>query len=281
MVESCQVGSYEKAFPEWLPLSSMFEISKDVGYDFFELSIDRTDKRINRLYDTSFKKELNRIIEKEGNYIGSVCLSALGTYTLGNPDETNRERAMDIFKHSLAFAKEFGIRIVQIPAYDVPKFAVGTSETDSLFEENLRRMIDLASAYGIIVGLENMENKYMDSIMKSMRLVNGINSPYFQLYPDSGNITSAAILGGYDIRADMDKGRGHYVAFHLKETSPNKYGGLFYGEGHVDFARQVELAWKLNVRRFVMEYWHTEGRDWQKDLKKAYAFCVDNIKKIV
>lgn len=281
MIKPYQIGSWEKSFPDELPLSDKIKASKAVGYDFMEISIDRTDRRINRLYDTSFRKELEKITAREGLYIGSVCLSALGTYTLGSPDTAVREKAMDIFRRALLLSGEFGIKTIQIPAYDVPKSAVGTSETDRLFKENLRKCIDLASVYGITVGLENMENSYMESVTKCMALINEINSPYFQLYPDSGNITSAAIINGYDAETDMNEGRGHYSAFHLKETRPGKYGGLFYGEGHVDFTRQVLAAWRLGARRFVMEYWHIDGRDWYEDLSAAYAFFVDRMKKVV
>ena len=71
----------------------------------------------------------------------------------------------------------------------------------------------------------------------------------------------------------MFAGMGHYVAFHLKETRPDKYGGLFYGDGHVDFVKTTNYAWLLGARRFVMEYWFTGNPEWQNDLKKANELC--------
>ena len=53
------------------------------------------------------------------------------------------------------------------------------------------------------------------------------------MYSDAGNVTSAARIYGKDPVEDFNLGRNHHLAFHLKETRPNKYGGLFYGEGHV------------------------------------------------
>lgn len=273
------VGSYEKAFPEEVSLSDMLSTSAVCGYDFFELSIDRSDKRIDRLYNWEFHKKLISILNNSPIGIGSICLSALGTYTLGNPDKANRTKAIDIFMHAVLFAEECNIPMVQIPACDVPKFDVRTEYTDKLFMENLASMIDFASVHGVLVGLENMENDYMDSVKKSMRAVNRVKSPYFQLYPDAGNITSAAILSHDDIEKDMSTGKGHYLAFHLKETRPNKYGGLFYGEGHVNFEKVTYLAWRLGVRRFVMEYWYTGNPEWQADLKKANYLCRNWINK--
>ena len=267
------VGSYEKAFPDTVSLQEMLIISAESGYDFFEISIDRTDERISRLYSQEFQDDLLRITDNSPIPIGSICLSALGTYTFGNPDIHNRQKAIDVFKNAVLFAKKFRIPILQIPACDVPKFDTRSEISDKTFLDTLVSMVEYASIHGVLVGLENMENDYMDSVMKCMRAINKINSPYFQLYPDAGNITSAALLSHTDIIKDMYAGMGHYIAFHLKETRPNKYGGLFYGEGHVDFCETTKIALELGARRFVMEYWYTGNPEWQTDLKKANVLC--------
>jgi L-ribulose-5-phosphate 3-epimerase UlaE len=259
----------------------MLALSGEVGYDYFEISIDRTDKRIDRLYNSEIQDELEKTLKHSHVKIGSICLSALGTYTLGNPDESNRQKALDIFKHAILFAERFNIPILQIPACDVPKFDIRTKQSDSLFLDGLSSMIEYASIHNVLVGLENMENDYMDSVRKCMRAISKVASPYFQLYPDAGNLTSAAFLSGETIEKDMFSGKGHYCAFHLKETRPNKYGGLFYGEGHVDFSQATKFAWELGVRRFVMEYWYTGNPEWLSDLKRANKMCRHWVEKAI
>lgn len=266
------IGAYEKAFPEKLSIDKMFSLAKEAGYDFFELSIDRTEKRIGRVYDLDFTDSLKQVIKKQNFPVGSICLSALSTYTLGNSDKVILEKAIDIFKHTVVFASNIGARIVQIPAYDMPKFDKRNDDTDKLFFTNIAKAVEFASMYGIVLGLENMENDYMDKVSKCMRLINYINSPYLQLYPDSGNIMSAN-LDEKSYHQDMKTGVGHYIAFHLKETRPEKYGGLFYGEGHVDFPLLTKYAIELGVRRFVLEYWYTGNSLWKEDLIKARELC--------
>lgn len=274
-----QIGIYEKAVPEDYSIHEILEICKESGYDFFEISIDRTDKRIERLYDKSFIKTLKKDIDEIGLPVGSMCLSALGTYTLGNPNSDIEAKAKDIFFRAISFAEELGLRIVQIPACDVPKNESHTGETHKKYVENLKTLIEYASAHSVIIGLENMEDDYMDNVEKTTRLVNEINSPYFLLYSDSGNITSAAKIYDTDIRRDMLIGKNKYCAFHLKETRPNKYGGLFYGEGHVDFERVMKTAWEdLRIRRYVLEYWYTGNPSWKDDLIKAREMCENWIK---
>jgi L-ribulose-5-phosphate 3-epimerase len=265
---------YEKAVPETYSLSEMLKIGKDTGYDFFEISIDRTKERIERLFDKDLCKKLVHSIEKTDFLIGSMCLSALGTYTLGNSDKEIEKKALNIFYHAVDFAERLGIRIIQIPACDVPKNATHTEETDRKFIENLQRAIEYSSAHSVMIGLENMEDSYMDKVEKCMRIVQRFNSPYFCLYPDSGNIVSASKLYKTDIYSDMISGRNKYCAFHLKETKPGKYGGLFYGDGHVDFQNIMDITWnELGIRRYVLEYWYTGNPKWEKDLIIAQNLC--------
>ena len=274
-----QIGIYEKAIPEEYTIRQMLEFCKDAKYDFFEISIDRTDKRIGRLYDQDFIKTLKKDAEEVGLPIGSMCLSGLGTYTLGNPDPKTVEKAIEIFLHAIDFAERVGIRIIQIPACDVPKNEEHTKDTDRRFIENLKIMIDYASAHSMIIGLENMEDEYMDTVEKSMRLLEAVNSPLFLLYSDAGNITSASKLYGTSIENDMLMGKNKYCAIHLKETRPNKYGGLFYGDGHVDFQNIIKTTWKdLGIRRYVLEYWYTGNPYWKQDLKNARQMCVNWIR---
>lgn len=268
-----QIGMYEKAVPEEYSVPQMLILAKEAGYDFFEISIDRTEKRISRLYDEEYQHELLDAAAYAGMPIRSLCLSALGTYTLGSPDPSVENRAKEIGTQAVLFAEKLGIRIVQVPACDMPKFDPRTEETNRRFFANMKALAEFAAAHGVMLALENMENDYMNSVAKCMRMVEFIGSPYFQLYPDAGNIMSAALSEQTNIEEDMQAGKGHYAAFHLKETRPNKFGGLFYGEGHVNFPRLVGNAWKLGARRFVMEYWYTGSEEWKLDLTRARAFC--------
>ena len=272
-MKNYQIGMYEKAVPEEHSVPEMLVLGREAGYDFFEISIDRTEQRIARLYEKGYAAQLLRVAAEGGIPLRSVCVSALGTYTLGNEDPETVRRARDIFLRAVDFAAQTGARMIQIPACDVPKGGPHTPDTDRRFAGNLRELMEYAAANGVPVGLENMEDGYMDSVEKSLRLIDAVHSPYFRLYSDAGNITSAAKLSGTDPVDDLEKGKGRYIAFHLKETKPGRYGGLAYGEGHVDFRRMVSAAWQLGIRRYVMEYWYTGSNAWKNDLKHARELC--------
>ena len=62
-----------------------------------------------------------------------------------------------------------------------------------------------------------------------MVYVNRVNSPYLNVYPDLGNVTNAAVTYGTDVEEDLETGRGHLAAMHLKETLPGKFREIPFG----------------------------------------------------
>ena len=273
MMGAYLVGIYEKAFPEQLSLAEMLQYAKQAGYDFYELNIDRTEKRIGRLYDPAFPDLLKSAADRTGMRISSIGLSALGTYTLGNRDLEISARGMEILKKTILLAEDLGTRTIQIPACDMPKGEAADENTHRRFLRNMREAVEFASAHAVVLGLENMENAYMNSIEKCSTILEAVSSPYLQLYPDSGNLTNAWSNDADAILRDMEKVKGHCLAFHLKEVIPTRFGGLFYGDGIVDFPLLTKKAFDVGARRFVMEYWYTGNPNWQDDLKKARCLC--------
>jgi len=68
---------------------------------------------------------------------------------------------------------------------------------------------------------------------------------------------------------DLESGRGHLLAIHLKETVPGKYREIPFGTGHVDFPAVIGKVWDLGVRRFVTEMWDTGKDCWKEDILHA------------
>ena len=60
----------------------------------------------------------------------------------------------------------------------------------------------------------------MDTVGKAMAYLHLVGSPYLGVYPDIGNLKNAAALYGSNLLPDLELGRGHTYAAHLKETIP-------------------------------------------------------------
>lgn len=263
------IGLYEKAMPKIMSWKEMLQCAKECGYDFVEISIDETDPRLSRLDWTKEQRlELVGIMKEVGIPIRTMCLSGHRKYPFGASDPAVRARGMEIMEKAIEFADDLGIRIIQLAGYDV-YYEEGTPESERLFRENLAKAVRMAEAKGILMGFETMETSFMDTVGKSMKYVQLINSPYLGVYPDSGNLTNASKLYGTDVLADIESGRGHIVAMHLKETIPGHYREIPFLTGHVDFESIIATAWSMGVRRYVTEMWDVGKDFWKEDIKFA------------
>lgn len=132
----------------------------------------------------------------------------------------------------------------------------------------------------MIIGLETMENNFMNTVWKAMYYVQQIDSVYLNVYPDSGNLKNAAVsLGNSEIQ-DLLAGKGHITSLHLKETVPGKFREIPYGTGHVDFQKIIEAAWAIGIRKYVTEFWYKGSLTWKEDIQQANTMMraiLDNI----
>lgn len=263
------IGLYEKAMPKTLDWRARLECARDCGYDFVEISIDETQERLSRLEWTREQRmELLSVMNETGIPIRTMCLSGHRKYPFGASDPAVRARSMEIMEKAICLADDLGIRIIQLAGYDV-YYEEGTAETERLFRENLEKAVRMAEAKGILLGFETMETAFMNTVEKSMKYVTQINSPYLGVYPDAGNLTNAAKTYGTEVPEDLETGRGHLIAMHLKETVPGKFREIPFLTGHVNFEAVIGKAWALGVRRFVTELWDVGSPDWKDAIRFA------------
>lgn len=272
MKKGYQLGLYEKSMPVTLTWCEKLTAAKDAGFDYVEMSIDETDEKLARLeMKAEEMDEIRAAMRRTGVMFGSICLSGHRKYPLGDPDPVKRTRGMEIMENAIDFAVALGIRTIQLAGYDV-YYDEGTEETRAAFVGNLRGAAQMAARGGVQLGFETMETAFMDTVEKAMYYVDIVRSPYLGVYPDSGNLTNASLIYGKSVLDDMETGRGHIIALHLKESVPGKYREIPFGTGHVDFAAVAKKAWALGVRRYVGEFWYTGNADWKGDLSFANTF---------
>jgi L-ribulose-5-phosphate 3-epimerase/hexulose-6-phosphate isomerase len=246
--------------------------TKLAGFDYLELSLDETDEKLSRLdWDENEIRTVRRAIDETGVQIRSMCLSGHRRFPLGDPDEGIQRKSLDIMQNAIILSVRLGIRVIQIAGYDV-YYKQPSAVTRETFAKNLRISVGMAAREGVILAFETMETPFIDTVKKAVFWINRIYSPYLQIYPDIGNITNAALIYGADVSVDLESGAGHLAALHLKETRPGVYREVPYGTGHVDFAEAAKIAWRLGVRLYVGEFWHTGGENWRKTLRDNNCF---------
>ena len=268
-----ELGLYEKSMPNTLSFREKLETVKATGFDFLEISIDETDEKLSRLEWTKEERQqlLNDMFET-GVPIRSMCLSGHRKYPFGSHDEATRARSLEIMEKAIQLADDLGVRVIQLAGYDV-YYEEGDAVTLDYFIQNLKKATEMASQKGILLGFETMETPFMNTVEKSMRFVELVNSPYLQVYPDSGNLMNASLEpGAKNVYEDIELGRGHIVAAHLKETIPGHYREIPFGTGQIDFKRMVDTFLSIGVNRFTGEFWYVGQENWLEDIKFANQF---------
>ncbi|MBQ6207351.1 MAG: L-ribulose-5-phosphate 3-epimerase [Oscillospiraceae bacterium] len=274
------LGLYEKAMPPGLSWEEKLSFAKSCGYDFVEISVDEKDEKLARLdWSADERRELVDTMSRVGLPLRSMCLSGHRKYPLGASDPAVRARSMEIMEKAIQLADDLGIRIIQLAGYDV-YYEESTAETKAAFLDNLRLAAEMAAVKGISLGFETMETDFMNTVWKSMYYVKLVGSPWLGVYPDSGNLTNAALSSGGNVLDDLESGRGHIVALHLKETVPGVFREVPFLTGHVNFPAVIQKAWSMGIRRYVTEMWYVGNDDtWRDDIRFARKSMGDILDK--
>ena len=266
------LGLYEKAFPDEMPLEEKFLAAAELGYDFLELCVDLNPARSARLdWPRERREALRRFLADRGLRMYTLSLSVLRRAPLGELDGEKNRQAFQLLEQGLELAADLGARVVLINGYDVYD-GPSTEETRARYRENLRKAAALAAKWGVVLGVENAEKEVMASISQVRDYVEPVNCPFLQIYGDVGNAANAAEGDAERAMADLESGRGHLAAFHLKDTLPGDYRFVRYGEGHADFARSAAKVKDLGVRIFTAELFLQDKFDCMEEARRVCRF---------
>lgn len=276
------LGIYEKALPQDISLKEKLCLTKKLGFDFFEISIDETDEKLNRLYYTDEKlKDITDAIYETKISIPTMCFSGHRKYPLGSRNLKTREKSLEIMEKAIDFASKIGIRVIQLAGYDV-YYEKGGEDTKKLFIENLYKCVKMAERRQVMLSIETMDTEFINSITKYMEYDEIIKSPWLTVYPDIGNLTA----WNNDVEAEIRKGIHRITAVHLKETKAvtDSFKGQFrevtFGEGCVDFIKILSVLKELDYSgTFLIEMWGAKYDDPEKEIIKAKEWIIDKLQK--
>ena len=213
------LGIYEKALPAGKSWLERLQLAKQLGFDFVEMSVDETDERLSRLdWSREQRLELVCAVAETGVRVPSMCLSAHRRFPLGSEDDAVRAQGLEIMRKAIRFAQDVGIRVIQLAGYDV-YYQEANDETRSRFRDGLKESVDMASRAQVTLAMEIMDYPLMNSISKALGYAHYLNNPWFQLYPDIGNLSA----WDNDVQMELQAGIGHIVAVHVKDTRPGVF----------------------------------------------------------
>lgn len=267
-----QLGLYEKAMPDELPLTEKLLTARELGFDYMELCVDMNPQRAARLdWTREERRELMDFMARNGLRFVTLSMSVLRRCPLGESEEMAAE-FLQTMEKGLQLACDLGARVLLFNGYDTYNYP-STEETRARYHKYLPQVVALAAKYGVIIALENAEKEFVDSVAKAAALVDEINSPWLRIYADMANTANA--MGGDADKcvADIQSGRGRISAMHLKDSVPGDYRFPHYGKGHVNFERSVALCKELGIRIFTIELFHyPDVADYKAKAAEVKAF---------
>ena len=170
-------GIYEKALEKNTSWHQKLLDAKELGFDFVEISIDETDERLARLdWTKKEREELVKSIFETGIKIPTMCFSGHRRFPMGSKNPDTRKKAMELMEKAIIFASDIGIRIIQLAGYDV-YYEKGDEETKQLFIEGLKKALEMAAKYQVMLAIEIMDTPFLNSITKFLEYDRICNSP--------------------------------------------------------------------------------------------------------
>ncbi len=247
------IGVYEKAMPPFQSWSELLDCTRAYGYDFLELSVDESDERLDRLeWSSAQRNEVREAIKTSGVPVRHLCLSGHRRFPFASVDLATRARAWEMYERALELCVDLGIRIVQTQGHDV-YYEQSTPETQERYRESMDKVAELARAASVMIGFENADLDSFGSADQSVSMIETIANPWFQFYPDIGNIVGH----GHPLAPQIRRGIGHTVAVHIKDARPGEFRRIPFGEGIVPFGEAFETLQELDYRGpLVVEMWN-------------------------
>ncbi|MDE1316210.1 L-ribulose-5-phosphate 3-epimerase [Vibrio aestuarianus] len=268
-----RVGLYEKALPNAFNWEEKLSATKELGFDFLEISVDESDERRSRLdWDDDTIYTLRRLCEQYQIPLQSMCLSAHRKFPFGSADPTIREQAVLHMEKAITLAYKLGIRTIQLAGYDV-YYEPANKATHQRFIKGMRHVAKLAERAGVMLAVEIMDTNYLNSLSKFEVLKRDVPSPYFTAYPDVGNISG----WNYDVCTELALSMPHITQIHLKDTYcvtsefPGQFRDLVIGEGEVHFDAIFHTLKAIQcVVPLVIEMWAHDDQ-WKHNIRVAQA----------
>lgn len=216
---------YMEMLPKNLPTLDKFKLAVDVGFEGIEVPTADSQKQAEEFREASVKSGLK---------IHSVMNQAHWEYPLSSADPEVVKKSIAGMETSIHNAKMFGAStVLLVPGVVNAKtmYRDAYNRSQKLIRE---RLLPLAQEQKIIIGVEEVWNKFLLSPLEFVTYVDSFQSPWVRAYFDVGNI----LLYGYpqDWIRTLQK---RIVKLHVKDFHMDQKEGRFYwrnlGEGDVDW----------------------------------------------
>ncbi len=216
---------YVSMLPKELSYRDRFQLARDVGFEGVE---------VGTISDAAIENEIAEAADKTGLKIHSVMNADHWKYPLSSADRAVVAKSVAGMEVSFRNAKRWGADAVLL----VPGVVDAQTPYKDAWMRSQKvikeRILPLAQQSKVVVGIEEVWNKFILSPMEMARYVDDFASPWVKAYFDVGNM----LFYGYP--QDWIRTLGsRIVRVHVKDFQLQRGEGRFFwknlGEGDVDW----------------------------------------------
>jgi L-ribulose-5-phosphate 3-epimerase len=169
--------------PKSLSVLDAFQLGKDCGFEEIECPTTPELAKAEEMLDAS---------KKTGLHIHSVMNQAHWGFPLSSPDPAVVEKSLEGMRASIQNAKLWGAgTVLLVPA--VVNAEVSYAQAWERSQRQIRKLIPIAEEAKIVIGIEEVWNKFLLSPLEFARYIDSFESPYVKAYFDVGNVA----ISGY------------------------------------------------------------------------------------
>ncbi len=228
-------------FPETMPPAEQIATAAQAGFGGIELVLAETGPLT---FDTPLDvfTMLAAQAESAGVQVTSLATGVFWRLNYASAAETDRQRAMDLTLRMLdrAAAARAGAILV-VPAvvgrHDEPRRRIAYADALSRAYEALMSLRFEAEERGVVIGIENVWNRFLLSPLEMAELLDRVNSPCVAAYLDIGNVLACGYPEDWIELLGRRIARVHAKDYDLRRPGPAGFCPL--GEGSVDWSAVI------------------------------------------
>lgn len=248
-------------FPSGMPAAERFRQTRDAGFEGIEI---RMGEEVKLSFTPDEVKRVGDDARRAGVAISALWASeGLPGHPLNDPSPEVRAKGVaDIVKTIEAAALLGCGAILVVPGRlgSGSRFVTGYEETWKLFTAELKKTLPAAARAKVVVGPENVWNKFLVSPLEMRSFVDQFSSPWLQAFFDIGNVMQF----GYPQDWILTLGR-RLRNIHLKDykLSTRAEQGRFVNlmEGDVDWKENMAALVRVGYQGFIGPEYSPDAAD--------------------
>ena len=168
--------------PTSLPVADRFQLARECGFEAIECPTTPDPSKAEEMLAASQAAKLP---------IHSVMNAEHWRSPLSSADAAVVEKSLEGMRTSVRNAKLWGAdTVLLVPAVVNPETSYAQAWERS--QREIRKLIPLAAELQVIIGIEEVWNKFLLSPLEFARYVDEFNSPWIRAYFDIGNVAIQA-----------------------------------------------------------------------------------------